>query len=109
MRKYGDPRIHFAINCASLSCPDLHNEAFIAEKINIKLDNVTYDFLKNDTKGLRLKDGNYFYSKIFKWFSSDFGGRKNVRRFIGNYLPEVKINNFSGYIEYNWNLNSIAN
>ena len=109
LRKYGDPRIHFAINCASLSCPDLHNEAFIAEKINIQLDNVTYDFLKNDTKGLRLKDGNYFYSKIFKWFSSDFGGRKNVRRFIGNYLPEVKINNFSGYIEYNWNLNSIAN
>ena len=109
MRKYGDPRIHFAINCASLSCPDLHNEAFIAEKINIQLDNVTYDFLKNDTKGLRLKDGYYFYSKIFKWFSSDFGGRKNVRRFIGNYLPEVKINNFSGYIEYNWNLNSIAN
>ena len=57
LRKYGDPRIHFAINCASLSCPDLHNEPFVAKKINSQLDNVTYDFLKNDTKGLRLKDG----------------------------------------------------
>ena len=44
--KYGDPRIHFAINCASLSCPDLHNEAFFVERINMQLDNVTYNFLK---------------------------------------------------------------
>ena len=109
LRKYGDPRIHFAINCASLSCPDLHNQAFIAEKINMQLDNVTNDFLKNDTKGLMLKDGSFFITKIFKWFSSDFGGKKNVRPFIRNYLPEVKKNNFSGYIKYNWNLNSIAN
>ena len=68
MRKFGDPRIHFAINCASLSCPDLHNEAFVAEKIDIQLDDVTYNFLKNNTKGLILKDGEYFFQR----FSSGF-------------------------------------
>ena len=109
LRNFGDPRIHFAINCASLSCPDLHNEPFDAEKIDSQLDDVTYNFLKNNSKGLILKDGEYFFSKIFKWFSNDFGGKKNTRQFIANYMPEVKKNKFSGYIEYNWNLNNIVN
>ena len=109
LRKFEDPRIHFAINCASLSCPDLHNEPFDAEKIDRQLDEVTYNFLKNNSKGLILKDGEYFFSKIFKWFSNDFGGKKNIKHFIANYMPEVKKNKFSGYIEYNWNLNNIVN
>ena len=109
LRKFGDPRIHFAINCASLSCPDLHNEPFVAKKIDRQLDDVTYNFLKNNSKGLILKDGKLFFSKIFKWFSDDFGGKKNIRRFIANYVPEVKESKFSGYIEYNWSLNGIPN
>jgi len=109
LRKFGDPRIHFAINCASLSCPDLYNEPFDAEKIDKQLDDVTHNFLKNNSKGLILKGGEYFFSKIFKWFSKDFGGKKNTRQFIANYMPEVKKNKFSGYIEYNWNLNNIVN
>jgi len=109
LRKFEDPRIHFAINCASLSCPDLHNEPFDAEKIDMQLDYVTNNFLKNNSKGLILKDGEYLFSKIFKWYSIDFGGSKNTRQFIANYMPEVKKNKFSGYIEYNWNLNNIVN
>ena len=105
LREYGDPRIHFAINCASLSCPDLHDEVFIAEKIDMQLENVTFKFLKNNSKGLRFKEGQYYLSKIFKWFSNDFGGNKNIGQFVENYLPEVKKIRFSGYIEYNWNLN----
>jgi len=109
LRNFGDPRIHFAINCASLSCPDLHNEPFDAEKIDRQLDDVTYNFLKNNSKGLILKDGEYFFSKIFKWFSIDFDGKKNTKQFIATYVPEVKKSKFSGYIEYNWNLNNIVN
>ena len=109
LRKFGDPRIHFAINCASLSCPDLHNEPFVAKKIDSQLDDVTYNFLKNNSKGLILKDGEYLFSKVFKWFSNDFGGKKNIRQFIANYLPKIKKSKFSGYIEYNWNLNNIVN
>ena len=109
LRKFGDSRIHFAINCASLSCPDLHNEPFVAKKIDSQLDDVTYNFLKNNSKGLILKDGEYLFSKVFKWFSNDFGGKKNIRQFIANYVPKVKKSKFSGYIEYNWNLNNIVN
>ena len=107
LRKFGDPRIHFAINCASLSCPDLHNEPFDAEKIDRQLDDVTYNFLKNNSKGLILKDGQFFFSKIFKWFPHDFGGKKKIKQFITNYVPEIKNKKFSGYIEYNWTLNSL--
>ena len=39
-----------------------------------------------------------FFSKIFKWYASDFSNKKNIRQFIANYLPEVKKSKFSGYI-----------
>ena len=50
-----------------------------------------------------------FFFKDFQVVSNDFGGKKNTRQFIANYMPDVKKNKFSGYIEYNWNLNNIVN
>ena len=52
---------------------------------------------------------NIFFQRFSSGIQNDFGGKKNTKQFIANYVPEVKKNKFSGYIEYNWNLNGIAN
>jgi len=82
LRKMNEPRIHFAINCASYSCPNLLNEAFVASKIEEQLEAASYSFIngnKND-----ISASNPKLSKIFKWFKKDFkiGGRNNLIGFI---------------------------
>ena len=104
LRKMGDPRIHFAINCASISCPNLSNTAYFSYKINDQLDNATNIFL-NDLNKNEITKNEIRISKIFLWFKKDFGGNKNLINFINKYSliktenPKVK------YLPYDWNLN----
>lgn len=106
LRKMGDPRIHAAINCASLSCPDLRNEAYSAEKLAAQLDEQMRKFLQNDTKGLRIKGSELTISKIFDWFADDFKAKNGVVAFIRTYSPQVPENAVvAGYFDYNWKLN----
>ncbi len=115
LRKMNDPRIHFAIVCASISCPELRNEAYEAKKIDNQLSEQTKLFINDSTR-------NYFdvqhkrahISKIFSWFGKDFGSSdKNILRFISKYLPGeiskniiANINDWDiSYNDYNWNLN----
>ena len=81
LRKMGDPRIHFAINCASTSCPQLSNEAFRASKVQKQLEEATALFI-NDTSKNEISEKNIGLSKIFLWFSKDFGGKKERILFI---------------------------
>jgi hypothetical protein len=106
LRKMGDPRIHAAINCASLSCPDLRVEAYSAEKLDAQLDEQMRKFLQNDTKGLRIKGSELTISKIFDWFADDFKEKGGVVAFIRKYslqMPENAV--VAGYFDYNWKLN----
>ena len=89
LRKMDDPRIHFAINCASASCPQLSNEAFRASKVQKQLEEATSLFI-NDTSKNQISEKNIGLSKIFLWFSKDFGSKKERIVFIQNYNPRIK-------------------
>ncbi len=106
LRKMNEPRIHFAINCASISCPKLLDEAFTASKINEQLDRVTREFIRSDKN--EITANNPKVSHIFKWYDNDYkvGGEKNVIGFINQY-SETEINPRATleYKEYNWSLN----
>ena len=107
LRPLGEPRIHFAINCASLSCPDLLNRPYRAAKLEQQLKAQTQAFLLNTTKGLAMTSSEIQLSKIFDWFEKDFGGEKKLIQFIRSYIPTLnKKAKIEGYFDYNWNLNS---
>lgn len=106
LRKMNESRIHFAINCASYSCPNLLNEAFTASKIESQLAKVTFSFIngnKND-----ISPDNPQLSKIFKWFKNDFllDGERDLIGFINQYSDiKIKKNADIDYRDYNWSLN----
>ncbi|MEQ8472925.1 MAG: DUF547 domain-containing protein [Marinoscillum sp.] len=104
-KKWEEPRIHFAVNCASYSCPKLRNEAFTAEKLNEQLDEQAKDFINDDFRNDITKNKAEL-SKIFDWFSGDFKNKMPVREFINQYA-DVKIgeNTKVTYKEYDWKLN----
>ncbi|MBO3115702.1 DUF547 domain-containing protein [Winogradskyella sp. DF17] len=105
LRKMGEPRIHFAIVCASVSCPKLLNEAYTADAIEQQLSKATQEFLSDSSKNKISKD-RLELSKIFKWFAKDFKANNSLRGFISLYsnveiAPKAKIS----YLDYNWDLN----
>lgn len=106
LRKFDDPRIHFAINCASFSCPVVWNRAYTAENVNEALDEQTKKFI-NDPKRNTITVDEVNVSKIFSWYKKDFkvNGSNSVD-FINKYA-DVKIINQSkkGYRVYDWSLN----
>lgn len=109
LRKMGEPRIHFAIVCASLSCPDLRTEAYTATKLDDQLDQQTRSFLANTSKGLKIEGEKIYISKIFDWFAKDFAKDEkpaSILRFIAQY--NIEAGRFSQYkvLNYNWQLNN---
>jgi hypothetical protein len=105
LRKMNEARIHFAINCASYSCPKLLNSAFTAENMEGQLHQAALDFI-NDPKRNQFEGNTAYLSKIFKWYKGDFTENRSLREYINPYvdrsLPEdVKIE----YLEYDWSLN----
>ncbi len=106
LRKMNEPRIHFAINCASVSCPKILNEAFTASKINEQLEKATIEFINSDKNDINAS--NPKISSIFDWYAKDFtvNGKKDVIGYINKYA-KTKINTDAsiGYKNYDWNLN----
>lgn len=99
-KTYKDARIHFAVNCASASCPPLHNEAFEATTLDKTLNDLTTKFINSPT-GVRVSYGKPKVSKLFEWFKEDFG---NPTAFINQYRRK-KINGDLAYQDYGWTLN----
>jgi len=103
LRPMGDARIHFAINCASVSCPDLRTESYRADKLEEQLDAQVRLTLSNEAKGLRVEKDTLYVSRIFDWFADDFddGNIQGwLRRYVGPEIPERM-----KYLPYNWSLN----
>ena len=108
LRQMGEPRIHFAIVCASVSCPDLRTTPYTASKLNTQLDEQVQQFLGNADKGLRIGDKNIQISNIFDWFGKDFKPAGGVEAFIHRYrsdLPELPLKED---INYDWDVNGIT-
>lgn len=105
LRKMNEPRIHFAINCASISCPKLLNTAYTASNVQKMMDTATIEFVNNPIKNKLIKD-DVKLSEIFKWYKSDFTEGMGLIEYINQYAnikisPHTKI----GYMDYDWNLN----
>ncbi len=114
IRPMGEPRIHFAVNCAAVSCPPLTVEAFDAAQLDEQLDARVRAFVA-DPRQLRLhvEDDTTVLelNRVLEWYAEDFGGVDGVRDFLVPYLPpadrdaartaEVR------FMEYDWTLNDI--
>lgn len=105
LRKMKEPRIHFAIVCASVSCPKLQNTAFEPSKTEEQLNNATKEFLSDSARN-ELSQNSIKISKIFKWFSSDFKQNGSLIDFL-NIYSEITIsqNAKKSFKDYDWNLN----
>ena len=114
-KKFSEPRIHFALNCASQSCPLLKDGLYSAENLDQELDMAATLFIRSPN-GARLDRKNriLYLSPIFKWYGKDFEKaygsilefvkkhlREEDRKFIEDNISEMKIS----YQEYDWGLN----
>lgn len=105
LRPMGDARIHFAINCAAISCPDLHIEAYRADKLNRQLGEQVMITLANETKGLRKENGTAYVSKIFDWFEEDFQDG-DIKAWLRDY-KNIDQNTQIRFMDYDWSLNKV--
>jgi len=105
LRKMNEPRIHFAIVCASESCPKLQNEAFKASNLETMLTTSTKAFFSDSSKN-EISANSIKLSKIFKWFAKDFKQNGSLIDFL-NLYSEVQISNRASksFKDYNWELN----
>lgn len=108
-----DPRLHYAVNCAALGCPDLQATAFTAENAEALLDAAAGTFV-NHRRGARVENGRLIVSKIYLWFREDFGNGAapvilHLRRFAGPALTTALAGRDSiDDYEYDWRLNDEA-
>ncbi|GAC1595548.1 MAG: DUF547 domain-containing protein [Hymenobacter sp.] len=105
-KKFDDPRIHFALVCASMSCARLRNEAYVGDKLEHQLDDQGRDFVNNPAKNKIGKDAAQL-SKYFDWYKGDWEKNgQSVVKWVNKYsttkmTDATKIT----YQTYNWSLN----
>lgn len=114
LRKMGEPRIHFAIVCASIGCPRLLNEAYVAERLENQLAVNTRSFFADRTKfQYDAGKGTIAVSPILNWFAADFGATQadQIRR-VAQYLPDEPSRKLAArgtarvsYLDYDWGIN----
>ncbi len=104
-KQFDESRIHFALVCASKSCPKLRTEAYEGSKLSAQLDDQAKDFLSNQSKNIITAD-KLKLSKYFTWFKGDFTKHSGLIDYLNKYAP-LKINSNASisYLDYNWNLN----
>ena len=104
-KDFNEPRIHFAVNCASISCPKLLNKAYTAGNLNTLLESQTKRFI-NDNAMNALSENSAQISNIFDWYKVDFTKNGSVIDFLNKYA-NTTINSSAkiSYKDYNWNLN----
>lgn len=108
-----DPRIHYAVNCASVGCPDLQPQAFTGQNTDAMLTDAARAFV-NDPRGVRVEDGEATASRIYDWFEADFGGSErgvldHLRRYAADALRAKLegVGDIDSYA-YDWSLNDVA-
>jgi hypothetical protein len=119
---YADPRVHAAVNCASIGCPALRNEAFAAPKLDAQLDDGMQRFMGDRTRN-RFKGGTLEVSAIFKWFREDFErGHKGIAKLDDLFARyAAQLSDDAGdqarikagglpvtFLDYDWTLNVIG-
>ncbi len=119
--EYRDPRIHFAVNCASIGCPALRSEAFTAASLDAQLRDQTQRFLRDRSRN-RLRAGaplKLELSSIFDWYARDFSSMGGVLAFVADYADAMGANREQvallrtrnaklHFLDYDWSLNDTA-
>ncbi|MDX2259987.1 MAG: DUF547 domain-containing protein [Hyphomicrobiaceae bacterium] len=107
---FADARVHYAVNCASIGCPNLATKAWRGAGLDTDLDAAARAFV-NHPRGVRADNGSVIASSIYSWFMADFGGTPasvldHIRRFAGPDLLKVLADRtgIDSY-EYDWTLN----
>ncbi len=104
-KNFDEPRIHFAIVCASYSCPQLRREAYEADRLEEQLSAQARLFLADTTKNKFSKD-KAEVSKIFSWFKGDFTKDGTLVDFLNRYAPVTLSSEADvSYRDYDWSLN----
>lgn len=110
---FKDPRVHYAVNCASVGCPNLGTQSFTAAKLDAQLDDAARAYV-NHPRGFAVTDGEARASSIYSWFVADFGGdQAGVLRHIAKYSGETlkpKLKGITAIADYgyDWGLNDAA-
>ena len=100
--QFKDPRVHFAVNCASNSCPPLFDGAYTGKTLERQLEGVSKKFINNH-KFQTISKTKVTLSKLFEWYSADFG---NVLTFMNKYATtKINSNALVSYAPYDWLLN----
>lgn len=120
--RYADPRVHAAVNCASIGCPALRPEAFTADRLDAQLDDGMRRFMADRTRN-RLANGRLAVSPIFKWFKEDFEqGHRGVAQLpdfmarhadqLADTAPEREAIRAKrvpiDFLDYDWSLNAVG-
>lgn len=107
-----DPRIHYAVNCASLGCPNLQREVFTAANTESLLDKAAREFI-NHPRAAAVIDGKLQVSSIYEWFKADFGGKdaaviEHLKQYAGSQLA-TRLGGVSKIHSdhYDWRINSV--
>jgi hypothetical protein len=114
-KSIGDERVHFALVCASISCPNLRSEAYEGFKLNEQLDEEARTFFNDQSKNrFDTETKTAYLSKILDWYDDDFGNNKQeILEYVAQYLSYEMANELSSniavwqieYLDYNWELN----
>lgn len=118
--RYNDPRIHFAVNCASIGCPALRPEAYTAHRLEAQLEDACFQFLSDPTRN-RLDVDGFKVSSIFKWYREDFEknwrGSQTLLQFFAKYGKAFGLDSKTSralansevqitFLDYDWKLNA---
>ena len=113
IRPMGDPRIHFAVNCAARSCPPLWSQAYDGDNLDAQLDRAVLNLLGNPVH-FAVGDRTVRLNKVLDWYGEDFGGHGGLKTFLIPYVagdvaallndPRTKLE----FFDYDWTLNDIA-
>ncbi len=117
--RYNDPRIHFAVNCASIGCPALREEAYTGDQLDVQLEAQAQRFFADSSRN-RWQNNKLQVSSIFKWYRGDFGAgwrdSNSLHEFLALYggamkLPETAMKKLKSgaleitFLDYDWRLN----
>lgn len=109
---FRDPRVHYAVNCASVGCPNLRTEAFTGAKLDAQLDDAAREYI-NHPRGVTVHENQLIVSSIYTWFKADFGGSDikviaHLRRFAGPDLSGklARRSSIDDY-RYDWAINDL--
>ncbi|GAB4248065.1 MAG: DUF547 domain-containing protein [Ekhidna sp.] len=105
-KQFDEPRIHFALVCAAVSCPKLQNRAYVPEKLEDQLSKAAKEFLANPKKNLIVNSKEAKLSKIFNWYGGDFNNDGTLVQYLNQYAP-VKLDEKAkiDWMDYDWSLN----